>query len=265
MMSAAQAEQARVEMDRLLGLMREIFRGGLAATIAGVVFLGFGSRLVMRISALLNPEAKGVITENENIVGEITFEGTIELVGFIGIFGGFLVGICWVIVREWLPRDPVQRVLLAGVLTALVGSPAVVAADNRDFQLLDPPLLHVAMFVALLGLAGSSTALLDDRLERRLPTGTGASAVFGGLAGLGLVFAAPLFLAAFFLDGDWFAGFALIAVAIATVAGWVRYYSDGEGGLAGRPAWQRRLASVGLAGLAVFGAIHLAREIESIL
>jgi hypothetical protein len=265
MMSQAQSEQAQAEKDRLLALVRQVFRGGLAATIAAVVWLGIGLRVAMRVSALLNPDARGVLTENENVVGEITADGTIGLVVFVGVFGGFVLGLCWVIVREWLPGEGVQRAVLAGGLVAIVGGPAVVVANNPDFQLLDPPLLHIVMFVALFGLAGATTALLDDRLEGRLPAGETASAIFGGLSGLALVLAVPLFFFSFFLDGDWFTGFAMIAVGVATVAGWARYYSVGETGLRPRPVWQRRLGSGGLALVGLFGAVHLASQVESIL
>ena len=43
-----------------------IFLAGLAA---GVVFLGAGSRIVMRLAAILDSDTKGLVTEAENVVG----------------------------------------------------------------------------------------------------------------------------------------------------------------------------------------------------
>ena len=270
-MSVASLEdRGEAELGRLYILMGEIFRGGLAGTLAGVLFLGAGSRVVMRISALLNPEARGVITENENIVGDITLGGTLGLVIFIGIFGGLVVGTVWVVVRGWLPDDLPRRLPLAALLTAATGSFAVVAADNHDFRTLNPPGLHVAMFVAIVGLAGAATAGLDRLLEGRVPTAKGVVAVFGGMAGIGLVFAAPFLAALFFLGAaggapPWPAGLALIAATVATVAGWARYYSEGDAGLATRPVWQWRLGVGSVALFGLLGAAHLAREINAIV
>jgi hypothetical protein len=191
------------------------------------------------------------------------------LIIFIGIAGGLLVGTVWVIVRDWLPRDPPRRLLFAGLLAVFTGSAAVVDAENRDFQILDPPALHVAMFVLLVGLTGIATAGFDGLLEQRLPSGQSASVVFGGLAGLGLVFALPFLGVFLFFDAGrlptWPGGLALIAVAVATITGWAGYYADGEAGLASRPAWHRRLGVGGVALFGLLGAARLASEIEAIL
>ena len=90
------------------------------------------------------------------------------------------------------------------------------------------------------------------------------------MASLGLVFAVPLLLFAFILGSAsafplWPAGLALMAVAIATVTNWARYYANGDAGLVNRPAWQQPLAVGAIALFGVFGAIHLAGEIEAIL
>ncbi len=91
----SQTDQTQAELTHLYAFMRNIFRGGLAGSIAGVLFLGLGSRAVMRISALLNPEAKGILTENENPIGEITLGGTLGLIIFIGDCFNRQLGCCW--------------------------------------------------------------------------------------------------------------------------------------------------------------------------
>jgi hypothetical protein len=261
-------DQGEVELQRLYVLLASFFRGGLAGVLASVLFLGMGSRVVMRISALLNPDARGFLTDNENVVGEITADGTIGLILFVGIFGGFLTGVVWILVREWLPQAILPRVALAGILAVLTGSFRVINSQNPDFTLLDPPELHVAMFALLLALTGITIAYLDRVLEPHLPSTGTAAAIFGGLAGFGLILAAPLLVFSFFSDQNQnppaAAGLALLALAVATVIGWVRFYSSG-GGADERPAWLQRfgLLAVTLFGLA--GGIHLLGEIEAIV
>jgi hypothetical protein len=133
-------------------LLRDVFSGGLAGLIAGIVFLGAGSRLVMRGVALLNPNSRGLIMDNGNVVGEITAGGTADLVIGTGLFGGLVAGALWVLVRDWLPIRVGPRVALGGVLAALLGSFFVVSADNEDFHRLDgSAVLNVAMFVSIIG------------------------------------------------------------------------------------------------------------------
>lgn len=71
-------------------LPHKIFCGGLASVIASAVVLGLGSRLAMRIVALLNGEAEGTLTDGGETVGAITAGGTIGLVIFGGALSGFL-------------------------------------------------------------------------------------------------------------------------------------------------------------------------------
>jgi hypothetical protein len=270
MTEASSIDQGEAELARLYSLIVDIFRGGLAGTLAGVLFLGLGARIVMRISALLNPEAEGAITDNENIVGEITLAGTLELIIFAGLAGGLAVGTVWVLVRDWLPRNPVSRPLLAALLTACAGSFAVIAAHNEDFQILDPPELHIVMFVLLLALTGFATATFDGMLEGRMPSNPTVAAILGGLIGIGLVFVLPLLVLLFFINEDnqrppWPAGIALIAASVATMTTWVRYYSSGDAALAQTPPWQKRLGVGSVVLLGLLGAIHLAAEIEAIV
>jgi hypothetical protein len=44
-----------------------------AGLVVGIVVAGLGSRLVMRLLAVADPDARGIITENGNVVGDITF------------------------------------------------------------------------------------------------------------------------------------------------------------------------------------------------
>ena len=270
--AAATASVPGDETARLYLLLTEVFRAGLAATLAGVVFAGIGARVVMRISAAINADAAGAVTENGNVVGEITFGGTLELLLFNGLLLGLLMGTIWVVVREWLPAQVALRVSLAALLAALVGGSAVVDAGNIDFLIVEPAWLHIVMFVALVAGAGALTAGIDLALEGRLPTGEPAAPILGGLAGLGLMVGGPLLVVYYFVPGGaqngtspWPAGIAFAGVAVATLVGWARYYREG-GGLAGpRPTRERALGYGGLLLFGLFGGIHLAAEINSLV
>ena len=169
-------------IEGVFALLRDVFRGGLAGAIAGVICLGVGSRVVMRVAALLDPDQHGRLTDNGNVIGAITFEGTLELVIFVGIFGGLATCAVWVLVRDWLPGELAPRMLLAGVIAAATGSFMVVDRENIDFALLEPTAANVAMFIGIVGLTGALAALFDRLLDARLPAGDAASAIWGGLA-----------------------------------------------------------------------------------
>lgn len=257
---------------RLHELLRDVFCGGLAGLIAGVVFLGAGLRLVMRGIALLNPESRGLITDNQNVVGEITTSGTADLVIGTGLFAGIIVGAVWVMIRDWLPIHAGLRMALAGVLAALLGSFFVVSADNPDFHRLDNhPALNVVMFVSAIGVAGAATAGLDEVLRPRLPAGRVAARMYAPvllLAGLPALF---ILIVAFFLGDDEtqnqpprLAGLFLVAVALSTLAGWRRYVRSSNGKWM-PPRWQRKATIAALAAATFFAALDLAGEIQAIV
>ena len=182
-------------------LFRSIFCGGLAGFLAGVVFLGIGSRVAMRIVALFNPEAEGTLTDAEEIVGAITIDGTVTLIVFGGGFGGLFAGGIWIVVRELLPERLSLRIPLAGVIATLVGSFAFIDAGKADFRVFVPVGLNVAMFMMLVGLAGSATAYWDWVLQRRLPTRSSldAGALYASLVGSGALLAFPIIVFSFFV------------------------------------------------------------------
>jgi hypothetical protein len=202
------------------------------------------------------------------VVGQITFAGTAELIVFAGVAGGLMAGTVWVLVREWLPQQAGQRIPLAGLLAACTGSQAVIA-HNRDFHILNPVELHIVMFVMLAALTGLTTAALDRWLDRRLPRGDVAGALYGGLAAFGLVFALPVMVFELVLDGgsrlpQWPSGVALLSVTIATTLGWAGFYSRGEDAIGSRPRWQLRLGQAGVLLFGLIGALQLAAEVEAL-
>jgi hypothetical protein len=250
--------------DPKWALERDLFRGGLAGTIAGVVFVGAGSRIVMRISALLNPEMRGVLTDNENVIGDITVGGTIGLVAFIGIIVGLAIGLFWVLIRDWLPSQLLLRALLAGLLAALIGGAGIVDSDNEDFHRLEPVFVHIVMFLAIVMLAGVATALLDHLLQRHLPSAKSAGNPYAVLVAIGGFFA--VLGTIFFFGGDatLFGAIFFVLLIVATVLSWRRYFATASSASRPQP-WLRLLAVGAIAGLTINGTLDLIDEINALL
>jgi hypothetical protein len=149
--------------DRLVAGLRSLAGCLGAGLLVGVLVAGLGSRLVMRALALADDDARGIVTENGNVVGETTFGGTLALVVFIGIAMGYFAGLIVFAVRRWLPASsPWRSLALSLVLLALLGG-QVLDAGNTDFRLLDPAGLAVALFGLLFLVAGFALVTLADR------------------------------------------------------------------------------------------------------
>ncbi len=120
---------------------------GLSAGIAaGFLVVGLGGRLVMRVLAATSGDlAQGRTTEAEELVGEITVDGTIGFILFVGLGGGVAASLLYLLTRRVLPRAAGPAGLVLGVL--LVGTLGVqdpLSPDNRDFAILEPLWLAVA-------------------------------------------------------------------------------------------------------------------------
>ena len=135
-------------------LTREIARGGIAGILAGLLVAGVGGRIAMRVSAIIDPSARGFRTEGGATVGEVTLAGTLELVIFAGLFGGIFLAVIWVIVRPWLPNHGVARHGAAGIVGVAMLARGAVEGRNRDFFILDPPVAQAAIFIMLAAVAG---------------------------------------------------------------------------------------------------------------
>ncbi len=174
-------------------LLRSLAGCVAAGVVVGLLVAGLGSRVVMRILALADADARGTFTENGNRVGDITVGGTLGLIGFVGIPSGVAAGLIVFLGRRWLPSRLVWRGLaLSLVLLALLGG-TVLDADNVDFRLLEPAGLAVALFGALFFLAGYALAPLADRWGPDVPAfffrrgvTVGGAVILAVAVGLGL-------------------------------------------------------------------------------
>lgn len=171
-------------LSRPLGVVAS---GSAAGAVAGLVAGGIGSRLAMRVLALTTPSMEGATTEAEAIVGEISAGGTFFLVLFgtaLGVGGG----LAYLAIRRWLPAR--GRGLAYGLLLLALVSPLLVDPDNKDFYILEPVWLGIAMFAALPVLFGLLVAPLQASLEpfftRDRTRGATIAVLILGLLPLGL-------------------------------------------------------------------------------
>ena len=141
-------------------------RGGALAAglVAGLLAAGAGGRLVMRLLALTSPEAEGSFTEAAEVVGEITFGGTLGFILFVGVPAGLLSGALYALLRPALPRGRAGGVVLGGLLLVLAGTRIEpLRSDNIDFSLVGPAWLAVLGFAAVALLQGMLVVALSTR------------------------------------------------------------------------------------------------------
>lgn len=258
-------------MHRLATVLREIARGGLAGLAAGLLIGGVGGRIVMSIAAVLNPDATGLFTENGEVVGRFTLQGTLALIVFGGLSASALGAVVWVVVSPWVPGTGARRALLTMPIAIALGSFILIESTNPDFLILTPRTVILALLVVLVALNGAAIAWLDGLLERRLPHPGArpwrAAAAYGTVALLGVPMLL-LVLAAFFNPAfsnaprPPYLGIALLATGLATAASWViRLRRDGAV-IPSVVTWTGRL---GLAAAVAVGALHLSQELSRIL
>ena len=248
-------------LRRLVEPLRDIARGGLAGLLTGILVAGVGGRLVMRAAALLVPEASGQFTENGNRIGEITLSGTTGLILAGGLFFGLSGAVVWVVVSPWIPGGPRTRSILAMPIAISLTGFALVQARNPDFQVLRHDPTTVGLLLALVALAGLVIAVLDARLDRRLP-GAGASGpadvLYLTLAVAGGILIFPIVVAGY-LGEERTLGLALLAVGLATLINWALRFQRWPAA----PTWLVIAGRGGLLIAVVLGLFALAPDVAS--
>lgn len=161
---------ARPRLRALARVARSVGISVVAGAAAGALVGGAGSRLAMRVTAVVaGAGAQGVLTENGNRVGAFTAEGTGFLLVFGALFAGVPGGLAYAAVRPHLERLGRWKGLGFGLLLLASLGFVVVDAGNRDFRQFGPPALNAAMFALLYPLYGMAVAPVHDRLDRALP------------------------------------------------------------------------------------------------
>ncbi len=224
LMDPMPADAAVVAPSRLI--VRDIARGGLTGALVGLVGCGLGGRLVMRLAALLVPEATGSITENGNTIGTITLDGSAFLV-LGGLFVGLLGGTIWVVISPWIPGTGLRRAFVTMPIAVGLGAAGLVDGDNPDFAILGHDPIVVASLVGLVAIIGFGFAMVDSWLDRHLPPAsarrTWSSSIYELLTVVGGVLIAPLVVFAYASSSSFASlvqGLLLGVVAFATLFWW---------------------------------------------
>ena len=226
--------------------------GGMlfGAFLAGVLTIGAGGRLMMRVlAATSSDDVQGLRTEADEIVGEVSVGGSMFLVVIVGI-GAALVGLAiFSMLRRWLP----DRSLAAGLVGVAIGAGLFVrpvgllTSANSDFTLVAPVALAVALCLATLALFGATFGVLVDCLAPRWPR--------PGWNPRGLVSVLPF---AVLLTAPLFFGAAVIGVLAGTVAPRLRSAADRDHSV--RPSVEGagvRLGRILVMALGVLGSLSI--------
>ena len=105
-------------------------RGGLAGLASASSWAASAAGWLTR-AALVEPDAAGLRTENGNVIGTITFDGTLALLVFGGLLARAIIGSLWVVIRPWLPQRPLLRALVAMPICVAMGTTILVQDTNR--------------------------------------------------------------------------------------------------------------------------------------
>jgi len=164
---APRAEDPETAGDAALDAIRTLACAIAAGFTAGVLVVGFGGRLVMRVLAATSGEpAQGRTTDAGEQVGEITFSGSLGFLLFAGVLIPVVSALVFIAFRR-LVRGPAWMVgLLFGVLLlATFGVDDPLDPDNIDFFILAPLWLAVTLVCATAFLFGITLASLVARLD----------------------------------------------------------------------------------------------------
>ena len=185
-------ERLAITMSRTGGML-------IGAYLAGVLTIGAGIRLMMRVlAATSSDDVQGLRTEADEIVGKVSVGGSLFLIVIVGI-GAALAGLAlFAMLRRWLP----DRSLAAGLVGAAIGAGALVrpvgllTTANSDFRLVAPAALAVALCIAAVVLFGATFGVLVDSLAPRWPRpGWSPRGVVSALPFAPLLLSPPIFLA----------------------------------------------------------------------
>ncbi len=139
-----------------------------AGALGGLVAGGIGSRVAMRVVAIVDGDSEGRLTDSRARVGEFTVGGTLGLfvvTTIAGVLGGFL----YLGIRRWIPATHVPKGLVFGLAVMIVPGIVVFNPDNPDLQMFEPVLLFHALFIGIFLLYGMIVASVAEALHPARP------------------------------------------------------------------------------------------------
>ena len=234
-----QGDSVVASLRRDLLSATEVFARITVSALPVALLTGVLARLAMLLLARLNSAAAGMDTDDGFAIGRFTAAGTLNLLLAVAVVS--LVGVgCYAVLRRLMIGPRWFQVLSISLGPAVVVGSMLVHTTGVDFTVLEPPLLAIALFMAL---PMVFVALLTCTAEWVLSTGRLRGV---GWTVVGLVAWAPL---------------APLALAIGVgFLGWAAVRRiDGVGSrLTGaRAAW---VARGGLTAIFVAGLVDLVRD-----
>lgn len=141
-------------------VLRWLLLGAAAGAWAGFFVGGGIGRLAMFVLRLTSDDSlHGRETDDGFTIGSFS-SSTLFLMFFCAFFGA-IAGVVYVIGRWSLPAR--YRIAAAALVGALLGGAMILNADGIDFQLLEPQILAVAMFIVIPGATMAAIAWLVER------------------------------------------------------------------------------------------------------
>jgi hypothetical protein len=141
-----------------------------AGFTAGLLVVGFGGRLAMRVlAATSGTGAQGRTTDAGEQVGEITLGGSIGFFIFAGLLIPTASSIVYIPLRRILPRPAwISGSLFGLLLLATFGVSDPLSSDNVDFLILSPTWLAVTLVCLTAMLFGVTFSAIVARLDATL-------------------------------------------------------------------------------------------------
>ena len=141
-----------------------------AGFIAGLLVVGLGGRLVMRVlAATSGAGAQGRFTDAGERVGEITLGGSIGFFIFAGLLIPLASSLVFIPLRRILPRPAwISGSLFGLLLLATFGVGDPLSPDNVDFVILSPTWLAVTLVCVTALLFGVTFSAIVARLDATL-------------------------------------------------------------------------------------------------
>ena len=134
--------------------------------LVGVVVFGLLARVAMRVLAVTSGDAvQGAFSDDAEEIGRITAEGTIGFILIAGLAFGALGGWTYALLRPLFPTNRRWRAVASGGVAAVIGALVLVKPDGRDFSILGPLWLAVALFVMIPFLFGLLIPTVAERLR----------------------------------------------------------------------------------------------------
>lgn len=153
---------------RLAGVLAQAGPLGLGGGVAGLLALGIGARVAMRLLALSSGTmGTGIRPESGAVPGEFTADGTLFLLLAGTVIGSVIAVIIGVGLGRWLPREGPRRNAAVCALGSLVPALALIDPNNRDFALFGPTWFALVLFATCALGYGALLTIVVGRASKR--------------------------------------------------------------------------------------------------